>query len=288
MRLTDRYLENRAFVTGAASGLGRALCIALGEAGWTIGMADVDHDALQDAAVDVRKADGQPMVFELDVTDAEAFGQAAADFVRRAGGAELVINNAGIAAAGPMEDVPLDDWKAVLDVNLMGVVHGCRAFIPYMKDARQGHLVNVASIAAVAAAPRMAPYNAAKAAVLALSETLYGELAEHGVHVSVVLPSFFKTNIGKSLRGGEGERQLTERMLEASGLTADTVARTTLDQVGRDKIHVVYPGRAKLIWHFRRLLPTRYVRSLTRMARSSKRFVEQVKGNAQAGDAPSP
>ncbi len=290
MRLSEKHPLKRAFVTGAASGFGLALATVLAEDGWTLGLADVNAARLPTAAAAVRARGGRALLFPFDVTDAEAFQDAADAFVREAGGVDLVINNAGIAAAGLMEEVPLDDWRATLDIDLMGVVHGCRAFIPHLKRAGGGRLVNVASIAAVAAAPRMAPYNAAKAGVLALSETLYAELTECGIGVSVVMPEFFRTNIGQAMRGGAADRAVTEKLLDRSNLTADEVARAVLKQAGRGTLHVLYPTRARLIWHAKRLFPTGYMRYMARRFVTIQRamMARFAEGRMAPGKTPGP
>lgn len=275
LALSERYPQRRAFVTGAASGFGLALCQQLAADGWTLALADIDEAALPDAAEAVRAAGGQALPVPLDVTDDAAFRAAVEDFSGKTGGLDLGINNAGIAGAGRFEAIALEDWRAVLDVDLMGVVHGCRAFLPPMRAAGTGHILNVASIAAVAAAPRMAAYNAAKAGVLALSETLYSEVKGDGLHVGVVMPAFFQTNIAAAMRGAQGERQMTEMLLQRSALTAEEVAAETLRQAGRDAIHIIYPRQAKFIWHFRRLLPATYVKRLVKVARSTKRYIEE-------------
>jgi NADP-dependent 3-hydroxy acid dehydrogenase YdfG len=263
MRLSERYPQKRAFITGAASGFGEALARALAAEGWTVGLADINAEALPAAAEHVQALGGHALPVPLDVTDDEAFEEAAADFVEQAGGVDLVINNAGIAAAGRFEDIPAEDWNACIAVDLNGVANGCRAFIPFLKEAGTGHLLNIASAAAVAAAPHMAPYNAAKAGVVALSETLYGELAGQGVHVAVVMPTYFETNIANAQRSDDAFQQITRRLTEGSALTADDAARRTLRAAGRDKIHILFPWQARLVWHFKRLLPTTYVRRLT-------------------------
>jgi NAD(P)-dependent dehydrogenase (short-subunit alcohol dehydrogenase family) len=264
MQLTQRYPHRRAFVTGAASGLGRALCRHLAGDGWVIGMADVDEEGLAEAADEIERAGGRPRQVVLDVTDAAAFRTAARSFADANEGVDLVVNNAGIGAGGPFEETSLADWEAVLSINLMGVVHGCRAFLPYLKDNPDGgHLLNVASIAAVAAAPRMSAYNVSKAGVKALSETLYGELKGDGVHVSVLMPAFFDTNINADMRGPESAKEFAKNMMERSDLTADEVARRALEEAGRDRIHILMTDwTSRLIWHFQRLLPGTYVRQL--------------------------
>ena len=275
--LSDRYPRRRAFVTGAASGLGRTLARLLGSDGWTVGLADVDADGLDDTAEMVRRVGGRPHPVELDVTDAAAFEDAADAFVDDVGGVDLVINNAGIGAGGAFADTSLDDWHAVLSVNLMGVVHGCRAFLPPLR-AEGGHLINVASLAAVASGPFMAPYNVSKAGVQALSETLYGEVRADDVHVCVLLPPFFQTNIDADLRGPDAMRALTQRLMERSGLDADAVARHALREAGRDRIHVLYGDwTSRLVWYGRRLSPAWYVGTLPDRAANIRDFVARTR-----------
>lgn len=273
MHLSTRYPKKRAFITGAASGFGLALAEHLAAAGWTLGLADLNADVLPTATAHLEARGGTVHPYVLDVADAGAFAEVAQAFLAAAGGVDVVINNAGIAAAGAMEEIPLADWTALVGVNLMGVVHGCRAFIPALKAAGAGHVLNVASAAAYAAGPRMAPYNATKAGVLALTETLYGELHEAGIDVSVVMPTFFKTNIGKTQRSSTAERAITERLLKKSNLTAAEVAAYVLMAAGKRRVHILYPRRAWLMWHFKRLMPRRYLKSLVRINQATLRYL---------------
>lgn len=276
LRLSSRYSARRAFVTGTASGLGRAFALHLAADGWTVGLADIDAEGLPAVAHAVRDSGGTPHPVTLDVTDANACADAADAFLDAHGGIDLLINNAGIGAGGPFRDTTLDDWHAVLNVNLMGVVHGCKAFADALFDGG-GHVLNVASLAAVAAAPRMSIYNVSKAGVKALSETLYGEWKDQGVHVAVLLPGFLKTNIDTALRGPEADRVITEKMMERSPLTASDVARMGLEDAGRDCIHILdrtWPSR--FVWYGKRLAPTTYVRQLPKQMAKAEAFVAKM------------
>ena len=266
IRLTQQYPQRRAFVTGAAGGFGLALCEALAADGWTLGLADRDAPGLKAAATRLEALGATPHPYAFDVTDAEAFGAAATAFLDHAGGVDLVINNAGMAASGLLEETPLDDWHTLLQVNLMGVVHGCRLFVPALKKAGSGHLVNVASIASVAAGPYMAAYNASKAAVLAVSETLYSECKPAGVRVSVVMPHFFRTNIARSARGDAVSRQIMRKLVERSEVTAAEVAAYTLDQAARGRLHILYPRKARMLWHWKRLRPMHFLNHMVAQA----------------------
>ena len=285
MRLSDHYPQKRAFVTGAASGFGLALCKALAREGWTLGLADVNESGLEEAATLLRDLGGRPVSFILDVSDIDAFERTAASFIEQAGGVDVVINNAGIGSGGLLEETSLDDWNATISINLMGVVHGCLAFVPHLKRTGSGHLINVASIAAVAAGPYMAAYNTAKAGVLGLTETLYSECKDAGVRVSVVLPSFFKTNIATTSRGNEAARKMTEILIRRAEHSADEVAAYTLTEAGKGTLHIIYPRLAKRIWHWKRLLPMHYLNSMVKSARRTAGFVARVDQEAAKTDA---
>ncbi len=156
--LEARYPKRRAFVTGAASGLGRSLALRLGMSGWTLGLNDIDAQGLDDVALAVTAAGGpKPELFVFDVADADAFGAAAAAFLEHGRGADLLFNNAGIGCGGLFLDTPLADWREVLDVNVLGVVNGARAFVPAFLRQRSGHVVNVASAAAFLRSPSSRP-----------------------------------------------------------------------------------------------------------------------------------
>lgn len=265
MHLSRQHPQKRAFVTGSASGLGLALCHRLAAEGWTLGMNDVEAPGLERAVEAVRRAGGTPHGYPFDVADGAAFREAAEAFVAAVGGVDVVINNAGIGVAGPVERVPLAVWQDAIGVNLMGVVHGCHAFLPHLKAARAGRIINIASIAAVTAAPTMATYNASKAGVLALSETLYAELWESGVRVTVVLPFFFQTNLARRLRGSDEDRARAERITERSQTTAEAVAERVLDGAGRGRLYVIYPRKAWWLWHAKRLFPRGYLQGAGRL-----------------------
>src|SRR5271170_3631904 len=180
-RLSERYPKKRAFITGAGSGLGLAFAKELACNGWTIALTDLHQHLLDEAATIVRSSGGTPFTYKFDVTQYEAFQKAINSFVKSTGGIDLGINNAGVGCAGFIDQQPIEIFRKVIDINLMGVVNGCHLFVPTMVQQKSGHILNVASAAAFAAAPRMAAYNISKAGVLALSETLRAELEAKGI-----------------------------------------------------------------------------------------------------------
>jgi NAD(P)-dependent dehydrogenase (short-subunit alcohol dehydrogenase family) len=192
-----------AVVTGAASGIGRAMAERFGREGMRLVLADVEQGALDATAAELA-ADGVELTsIRVDVSSqADIEAMAAATF-ERFGTVHVVCNNAGVGSRGlTMHDLPTEDYEWVLGVNVWGVIHGIRAFLPHLRLQDEGHIVNTASVSGLYHLPRMGPYNASKAAVVALSETLFHELAAEGSHVgvSVVCPSWVRTNISAAVR----------------------------------------------------------------------------------------
>ena len=244
----------RAVVTGAGSGLGRAFCVELSRRGARIVGADVRDEGLRETAA---LLPGAPMEsFVCDVSKRESVDALERFAQERLGGVDLLINNAGVAVAGEMGTVSGADWSWIVGVNLLGVAHGCEAFLPAMRRQKTGHVINVASLAGIACAPTMAPYNATKAAVIAISETLAGELMDTGVGVTVLCPSFFPTNIIEGSRGGDPKgRGMAEKMMAKSKWTADDVARMTLDGAAAGQLYVLPHAEGRLLWWVKRTAP---------------------------------
>lgn len=189
-------------VTGGASGIGFAMARRFGQAGMKIVIGDVEKPAL-DVAVKQLHGDGVDVAGVLtDVTDPAQVEALAAAAVERFGAVHVACNNAGVGGGGLSWEMPLSTWEWVLGVNLWGVVHGVRTFVPLLMQQPEAHIVNTASIAGLVAAPFMGPYNASKHAVVAISETLHHELAMMApqVKVSVLCPGWVKTNIADSHR----------------------------------------------------------------------------------------
>ncbi len=190
-----------AFVTGGASGIGLALGRAFAEAGMKVMLADVEADALAAAVKSLHNIGPEVRGIDCDVTDAASVERAAKATFDAFGKVHVVCNNAGVAAGGGVDDIALDSWRWVLDVNLMGVVHGVRAFLPHMRaHGEGGHIVNTASMAGMQSGLGFSPYTASKFAVVGMSEGLAPQLAPFGIGVSVLCPGFVRTRIGESGR----------------------------------------------------------------------------------------
>lgn len=248
--------EKRIFITGGASGLGLAMARRWAVDGWRVCVGDV-HEARGAEAGRELAASGRDAFFvRCDVTREEDLEAARDAIVERWGGVDVVVNNAGVAQAGAIDEVSLDDWAWILDINLMGVVRGCRVFTPVFKRQKSGWFVNVASMAGLMNVPSMSSYNASKAAVVSLSETLRMELAPHGIGVSVVCPSFFKTNLAETMRAADPRLlALTRHLLERGPITAEQVAEYVFRAVGKREMHVLPHAEGRQAWRLKRLLP---------------------------------
>jgi NAD(P)-dependent dehydrogenase (short-subunit alcohol dehydrogenase family) len=245
-----------AVVTGAASGIGRALALAFAAEGMRVVMADIEEDTLATAAKEVAEGGSGVLAVPTDVTkgaDVDALAARARD---EFGTFHVVCNNAGVGSGGTMWELTEADWEWVLGVNLWGVIHGIRAFVPQLVAQNEGHVVNTGSIAGLTSAPMMGPYNASKHAVVTISETLHRELGLFGsaVRVSVLCPGFVQTRIAESdrnrpehLRNPEGSevnadnevgRELLRQII-ATGLPPEEVARHVVDAVKDDRFYVL-------------------------------------------------
>jgi NAD(P)-dependent dehydrogenase (short-subunit alcohol dehydrogenase family) len=191
-----------AVVTGAASGIGLALSRRLGADGMRVMMADIEEPALAAAARSLQAEGIEAVTAMTDVSDPDSVDALARATLDRFGAVHVVCNNAGVAGGGPAWQIPLPTWNWIVGVNLFGIVHGMRSFVPHLIAQGEGHVVNTASIAGLVAGPWLSAYNATKHAAVAVSESLYHELAALGspVGVSVLCPGFVRTRIGAADR----------------------------------------------------------------------------------------
>jgi NAD(P)-dependent dehydrogenase (short-subunit alcohol dehydrogenase family) len=258
---------SRVLVTGAASGLGAAL------------VARFVADGHQVLSTDVAE-DGEGTAYlKLDVRRAEDWDAAVAWCEQNWGGLDILVNNAGIATGGRIDVETLDEWDRVVDINLMGVVRGCRAFAPLFKRQRSGHIVNTASAAGLVHPPMMSSYNTVKAGVVALSETLSHELHPYGVTVSVVCPSFFRTNLADSIRGADSAMGATARQLiEKSPRSADDIAIAVLAGIKKKQFLIVPDRPARIAWLTKRFARPLYNRQMRKIAERARQRAETSNG----------
>jgi NAD(P)-dependent dehydrogenase (short-subunit alcohol dehydrogenase family) len=213
-----------AVVTGAASGIGLALSNAFADEGMSVVLADVDDEGLEVACKALTEGGARAVAVRTDVRDPDAVDALRDAAVSAFGAAHVVCNNAGVAAGGPIWQVPLEAWHWVFGVNFWGVVHGMRSFVPLLLEQGEGHVVNTASAAGLIAAPFLGPYAATKHAVVAVSETLALELAGTAVGVSVLCPLWVRTRIHESDRNAPPEVTSLSTADSALGGARDVVA----------------------------------------------------------------
>ena len=247
-----------AVVTGAASGLGRAMALAFADEGMHVAMGDVAGAAEVFAAVRAKGVSAISMT--LDVSKAQEVEAFAELIDKDLGGAHVVCNNAGVSPLGAAWETSLDDWRWIVGVNLWGVIHGVRSFVPRLLKRNEGHIVNTASVAGIINPPGSSAYNVTKHAVVALSETLHHDLRERGsaVGVSVLCPAYVPTGIADSERNRPAGMQATvktkeilarEQMLKkavSSGrLSAEDVAKAVVQAVKEDRFYILTHPRIK-------------------------------------------
>lgn len=235
-----RELAGRtAFVTGGAGGIGLSMAQAFAQAGMKVMIADIEADALGAAVESLRKITPDIAGTVCDVADAASVERAAQVTFDRFGHVHVVCNNAGVAAGGGIDHVSLDNWRWVIDVNLMGVLHGIRSFLPHIrKHGEGGHIVNTASMAGMQGGLGFSPYGASKFAVVSMSEGLHTQLKPHGIGVSVLCPSYVRTKIGESGRN-RPERYGASQPLDPASPAAAMVAEIAKNlQAGLDPADV--------------------------------------------------
>ena len=241
-----------AVITGGASGIGRAVARRAAAEGMKVVIADIEEGALKQAERELTSQGTDAIAVATDVADAASVRELRERALRRYGAVHLVHNNAGVGGGGPIWEVPEEDWRWIVGVNLWGVIHGVAAFVPLLVEQGEGHVVNTASIAGLTTAPFIGPYNATKQAVVAISETLYKDLEAAGVSgvgVSVLCPGFVQTRIADAGRNrpdwapardveNAEEVRATIQDLVDGGIPPSVVADMVLDAVRTDTFYI--------------------------------------------------
>ncbi len=250
-----------AIVTGAASGIGRALAEELAKRGCEVVLADLQIALAKEVAAEISTAGGKARAVKLDVTDFSAMEKLLKETVRRTGRLDYIFNNAGIVIGGGVDLYCIADWNKVIDVNIRGVINGIQAAYPIMLAQGFGHIINTASMAGLMPGPGNTVYTMTKHGVVGLSLSLRGEAALAGVRVSVICPGVIQTPI---LEGGgrygkmlieipaEEMRRLFARLRP---MPPHIFAKKVLDAVARNKTIIIFPRWWRVFWWINRLSP---------------------------------
>ncbi len=262
----DSFDGKIAVITGGASGIGRATARALASQGATLMLADIERTALDDAVDEIRSLGATAAGHVTDVSDAMQVEALAEQTVTEFGAVHVIMNNAGVAAGGTSWEIDLPTWEWVIGVDMWGVIHGIRSFVPRIIASGGGHVINTASMAGVSSMPFMGPYNVSKHAVVTLSETMFHELAmlHPEVGVTVVCPGWVKTQINRSERNRPESRavagasladldtgELDGTVLENAGSLVDDLIDNGLDpaQVAAQIVDAVRNDRFYVLTH---------------------------------------
>jgi len=242
---------NRILITGAGSGLGKAIAGRYKAAGWKVLVTDVDQTAAETAA---KELDADHLA--LDVTSDESWAAAHDWCAEHWGGLDVLVNNAGVASGGRIERISMADWDWIWEINVKGVVRGCATFVPVFKAQQSGHIVNVASLAAIMNLPAMASYNVTKAGVVALSETLKHELTPYGIGTTVICPGFVQTNLNDRMRTPDpAALKFSQNLMASSKVTPDDVAKLVFDAVAAKRFLVHTHADGKRAHLLKRIAP---------------------------------
>lgn len=273
---TANLTDHVAVITGAGSGIGRELALSCARRSAHLALCDLNDSGLADTAAMARSFGGRVLARRVDVSDAETMSAFAQETLAIYGAVDLLINNAGVGLVGGFLDTNVKDWDWLVGINLMGVVHGCNAFLPTMIDAgRGGHVVNLSSAAGLLANPQLTAYSTTKFAVLGLSEALRMELAPHRIGVTAVCPGVINTAItqNSAIRGDGDAEQRRNRLTSAyqrRGYPPERVARNILRAVDRNRPVAPIAPEAYLMYLLSRAAPPLARRVATRLAELTK------------------
>lgn len=250
------FRDRVAVVTGAASGIGRALALALAERGADLALVDVDEPGLREAAAEVEKQGRRASVHVVDVSDAAAMAALPDTVVKLHGRVNLLVNNAGVSVTGKLEEQSLEDLHWIVGINFWGVVHGCKFFLPHLRASGDAHIVNVSSMFGLIGLPTQSSYCATKFAVRGLSEALWAELRDDGIGVTCVHPGGVRTNIVRSSRTGDAAAKARiMAQFERRAAPPEEVARQILRAVERNQLRVLVCRETHVTDWVKRLVP---------------------------------
>ena len=261
-----------AVVTGAASGIGRALGIGLAREGARVVLADLNQAGLAESAKLVEAAGAKAETYALDVSSRDAVQSFADDIEAKFGGADIVINNAGVTQFSKIEDLSYEDFEWIMNIDFWGVVHSTKSFLPQMRRKGRGHVVNISSIFGIVSAPGQGAYNAAKFAVRGFTEALRHEMRGSAIEISCVHPGGVKTGIMRSARflqhvPANARESLWTNFDLLPLLPPGDAAAIIIKGIKKNRQRIIVGNDARMMDWIQRLMPTSYGKILFRPSR---------------------
>jgi len=258
------FSEKTAAITGAGSGIGRALVCKLASSGCNLALSDISEDGLAETAALIGNQPVKCITTQLDVSSREAVEAWAAASIEEFENIDLVFNNAGVTVVDNINTMTYDDFYWVMNVNFWGVVHGSKAFLPHLLRRRQGHIINISSLFGLVTVPGQSAYHASKFAVRGFTESLGQEVRGKGVGVSCVHPGGILTDIAKNARfkrsflGSQTAEEFSNSFDAIARTTSEQAAEVILDGVRKNKRRILIGSDARLLDCLQRLMPTKY------------------------------
>jgi NAD(P)-dependent dehydrogenase (short-subunit alcohol dehydrogenase family) len=260
-------------ITGGASGLGEALALHYAKQNFEVCIADINSERGDNVVAAITEAKGKAFFLSCDITNEADIETLKLQLQSRWSKVDVLVNNAGVATGGALEFEDIEQWEWVININVLGMVRMCRAFVPFMKQQGGGKIVNIASQAGITPAPFRGSYNVSKAAVVSFSETMHLELADSNIQVSVACPGFFSTNLDESMRSKQpGVAKLVSKMLHSySDITAAQVAEAIYHDSENNKFMTITHQDGQSAYRMKRWLPAmRYLNMMKKQLNNFK------------------
>lgn len=266
MSYAETFNNKVAVITGAASGLGLGFAKEIAKAGGIVVASDVNLEGVQKVVAEIESAGGKAEAHQLDVRDSAAVIALVDGTVEKHGRIDYMFNNAGIAVQGFVDEIPVEDWDAIIDINLKGVAYGTSAAYKHMVKQRSGHIVNTASLAGLTPAPLLAPYSTVKFGVVGMSDSLRVEAQSKGVYVTALCPGFIDTGIYDNARTTGFDTSKAKESIPGGIVPLDKGVQKLLDGVVKKKRVVTLPWFAHLLILGYKLTPNTSIKISGKMA----------------------